>query len=55
MAGRPRANGEVVQEGTTGDQMYVLSSGRVTVERHGASIAELGAGGFFGECGRERS
>lgn len=42
-------NSEVVKEGTPGDQMYVLSSGQVSVERNGAVIAHLGAGGFFGE------
>jgi serine/threonine protein phosphatase PrpC len=42
-------NVEVVREGAAGDEMFVLSSGRVTVERNGATIAELGAGGFFGE------
>src|SRR5439155_22224170 len=43
------ANAEVVREGTPGDQMYVLSSGQVSVERGGAVIAHLGAGGLFGE------
>jgi serine/threonine protein phosphatase PrpC/CRP-like cAMP-binding protein len=42
-------NEEVVREGTPGDQMYVLSSGQVSVERAGAVIAHLGSGGFFGE------
>lgn len=42
-------NQEVVREGTPGDQMYVLSTGQVSVERKGAIIAHLGAGGFFGE------
>ena len=44
-----KPNEEVVREGTPGDKMYVLSTGQVEVERGGAIIAHLSAGGFFGE------
>lgn len=39
----------VVQEGETGDDFYVLMSGKAQVVRGGRDIAALGAGDFFGE------
>lgn len=39
----------VVTEGETSDSLYVISSGKVRVERAGQTIAELGPGSHFGE------
>lgn len=39
----------IIRQGETGDEMYVLFRGRVEVQKDGATIAELGAGGHFGE------
>lgn len=39
----------IVREGSQDREMYVVSSGRVAVERGGSLIAELGPGGVFGE------
>jgi len=49
-----RKNTEVIHQGTTGDSMFIISSGRaeVTVEEspgHSITIAFLGPGDFFGE------
>lgn len=44
------AAGEIiVAENTPGAEMYVIVSGRVSVEHQAVRIAELGAGGHFGE------
>jgi len=42
---------EIIREGDTGDEMYVLFRGRVTVSKGGAAITELRSGGHFGELG----
>lgn len=52
--GRPYADGEaIVNEGESGDCMFVVQTGHVTVtkEREGKEIVlgELGPGDFFGE------
>jgi len=57
--GRPRhfATGEVImQQGDASDALYVITSGRVRVEREQAAetplvLAELGAGDVIGEMG----
>jgi CRP/FNR family cyclic AMP-dependent transcriptional regulator len=44
------AAGEVMTaEGKTGNEFYVLVSGKATVSRAGKQIATLGPGDFFGE------
>jgi PPM family protein phosphatase len=42
---------EVVVEGQAGDEMFVVVRGRVAIEKNGVEIAELVAGGHFGEMG----
>jgi hypothetical protein len=42
---------EIVAEGSPGDEMYVVVRGGVAVEKGGIGIAELKAGGHFGEMG----
>lgn len=39
----------IVREGSPDREMYVVSTGRVGVERGGTLLAELGPGGVFGE------
>ncbi|MDX6479983.1 MAG: hypothetical protein QOG85_493 [Gaiellaceae bacterium] len=39
----------VVTRGEAGDDMYVIASGRATVELEGGTTRELGPGDFFGE------
>lgn len=39
----------IVTEGETSDSLYVISSGKVQVERANQTIAELGSGSHFGE------
>ncbi len=47
---RSFATGElVVREGEAGSDMFIVVSGRVSVERHRIPFAELGPGGHFGE------
>lgn len=47
---RSFAPGEmVVREGEQGSDMFIVVSGRVSVERHLIPFAELGPGGHFGE------
>jgi serine/threonine protein phosphatase PrpC len=43
------AGGWIVREGETGEEMFVVISGKVTVENRNMPIAELGPGGHFGE------
>jgi CRP-like cAMP-binding protein len=45
------AGEEIVREGTTGSALYIVLSGRATVERKGTDgpLAELVPGDFFGE------
>src|SRR5690606_36652266 len=45
------AGDEVVREGTPGDELFVVLKGRVAVEKGGVEIAQLRAGGHFGEMG----
>ena len=39
----------LAEEGATASDLYVIVSGRVTVERQGRPLTELGAGAHFGE------
>jgi MFS family permease len=39
----------IVREGDAGDRFYIVAEGRVEVTQNGATIAELDAGGYFGE------
>lgn len=43
------AGATAVEQGTEGDAMYAVVSGQLRVERDGKRLAELTAGGFFGE------
>lgn len=40
---------EIVREGDPGDRFYIVAEGTVEVSEYGRPIAELGAGGYFGE------
>jgi hypothetical protein len=40
---------EIVKQGEPGQEMFIIVDGEVVVERDGVTIAELGAGGHFGE------
>ncbi len=42
---------EIVSEGQPGEELFVVIRGRVGVEKAGVEIAELRAGGHFGEMG----
>jgi PPM family protein phosphatase len=42
---------EIVVQGSIGEEMYVVVGGRVAVESGGVQVAELSAGGHFGEMG----
>jgi len=42
---------EIVTEGQPGDELFVVIRGRVSVEKGAVEIAELRAGGHFGEMG----
>jgi PPM family protein phosphatase len=42
---------EIVVEGDTGEELFVVVRGRVSIEKSGVPIAELKAGGHFGEMG----
>lgn len=42
---------EVFVEGQPGDELFVVIRGRVAIENNGVEIAELRAGGHFGEMG----
>jgi CRP-like cAMP-binding protein len=39
----------IVREGDPGDRFYLVAEGTVEVSEYGRAIAELGAGGYFGE------
>jgi len=43
------AGRELMREGTTGDEFYVIVEGSVRVERGGQRVATLGSGQFLGE------
>jgi CRP-like cAMP-binding protein len=45
------AGREIVTEGQPGEELFVVIRGRVGVEKAGVEIAELRAGGHFGEMG----
>lgn len=50
--GRQYAPGDViVREGDQGDELFVIFRGRVKVEKGGVEVAQLKAGGHFGEMG----
>ncbi|MFZ5469441.1 MAG: Stp1/IreP family PP2C-type Ser/Thr phosphatase [Myxococcota bacterium] len=42
---------EIVVEGQPGQELFVVVRGRVVIEKNGVEIAELRAGGHFGEMG----
>ena len=42
---------EIVIEGQPGEELFVVVRGRVAIEKNGVEIAELRAGGHFGEMG----
>jgi serine/threonine protein phosphatase PrpC len=42
---------EIITEGENGEELYVIVRGKVAVEKNGVHIAELEAGGHFGEMG----
>lgn len=42
---------EIVTENQSGDELFIVVRGRVSVEKGGVDIAELSAGGHFGEMG----
>ena len=42
---------EIVTEGQPGEELFVVIKGRVSIEKSGVEIAELRAGGHFGEMG----
>ncbi len=44
-----KAGTEIVSEGTTGHEFYLVLSGEATVRRNGRKIATLGPGSYFGE------
>jgi CRP-like cAMP-binding protein len=39
----------IVREGESGDEFFVVTSGKARVERRGREVASLGAGDYFGE------
>lgn len=45
------AGREIVTEGQPGEDLFIVVRGRVTIEKNGVEIAELRAGGHFGEMG----
>jgi serine/threonine protein phosphatase PrpC len=48
-AQRVTAGTAIFEEGTRGEELYLLLHGRVAIEKGGQRLAELGAGGHFGE------
>lgn len=47
---RVEAEGVVTKEGNPVDALYLLSTGRVRLERSGRALSELGPGSFFGDA-----
>jgi serine/threonine protein phosphatase PrpC len=45
------AGREIVSEGQPGEELFIVVRGRVSIEKNGVEIAELRAGGHFGEMG----
>ena len=41
----------IVEQGSTGKEMYLVRKGRVAILVNGAQIEEVGVGGVFGEMG----
>ena len=39
----------IVREGDSGDRFYIVAEGKLEVSQYGGTIAELAAGGYFGE------
>lgn len=46
---RVRAGARIFDEGTRGDELFILLSGTVRISKGGVTLAELGPGGHFGE------
>jgi CRP-like cAMP-binding protein len=44
-----KAGTEIVTEGTSGHEFYLVLSGEATVRRNGRKVATLGPGSYFGE------
>ena len=44
-----KSGSEIVKEGTTGHEFYLILSGEAAVKRSGRKIATLGPGSYFGE------
>jgi CRP/FNR family transcriptional regulator, cyclic AMP receptor protein len=44
-----QAGKQLVTEGDTGTEFFVIIDGNATVARHGQKVAELGPGQFFGD------
>jgi CRP-like cAMP-binding protein len=44
-----KAGKQIVTEGTTGHEFYLVLSGRATVRRNGRKVATVGPGQYFGE------
>ncbi|MCS6898520.1 MAG: protein phosphatase 2C domain-containing protein [Myxococcales bacterium] len=42
---------EILREGSPGEDLYILTQGRVSVEKAGQRIGELAMGAYFGEMG----
>jgi CRP-like cAMP-binding protein len=42
---------EIVVEGQPGEDLFIVVRGKVAIEKNGVEIAELKAGGHFGEMG----
>jgi serine/threonine protein phosphatase PrpC len=45
------AGAEILREGSQGEDLYILTQGRVVVEKAGQRIGELATGDYFGEMG----
>ncbi|WP_420346701.1 Crp/Fnr family transcriptional regulator [Pelagibius sp.] len=45
------AGQHIIEQGSSGTDMFVLRSGRAAIAINGATIEEIGPGGFFGEMG----
>ncbi len=43
------AGAQLVAEGATGTEFFVVVEGTATVSRHGKRVATIGPGGFFGD------
>jgi CRP/FNR family cyclic AMP-dependent transcriptional regulator len=43
------AGKQLVTEGDTGTEFFVIIDGNASVQRHGQKVAELGPGDFFGD------